>query len=47
MKINKGTKKAEALFAQLRAEGDLVDVYSKEFFDRQPSIKDKKDALFT
>ena len=40
MKITGGTKKAIALLEELQQEGHLVDVYSKSFFDRLPSIKD-------
>ena len=47
MKITGGTKIANALFAKLQQEGDLIDVYSKSFFDRQPSFKDDPCADFT
>lgn len=46
MKISKGSKKAHSLLERLAKEGDLVDVYSKEFFDRQPSFKDDPSAPF-
>lgn len=47
MKISNGTKKAEELLERLKNEGDLVDVYSSEFFSRQPSIKEEPYATFT
>jgi len=47
MKVSKGSIKAQALLEQLAIEGDLVDVYSKKFFDQQPSIKDEPRATFT
>ncbi len=47
MKISKGSEKAQVLLERLAIEGDLVDVYSKVFFDRQPSIKDEPRATFT
>ena len=47
MKITGGTKTAIALFEKLQQEGDLVDVYSKSFFDRQPSFKDDPYAPFS
>jgi hypothetical protein len=46
MKITGGTKKAIALLAKLQQEGHLIDVYSKSFFDRLPSIKDDPQAVF-
>ena len=46
MKITGGTKKAIALLKELQQEGHLVDVYSKSFFDRLPSIKDDPQAVF-
>lgn len=46
MKIIKGTQKAEELLSKLADQGDLVDVYSKSFFDRQPSFKDDQYAAF-
>jgi hypothetical protein len=46
MKISKGSEKAQALLERLDEEGDLVDVYSKVFFDRQPSFKDDPSAPF-
>lgn len=46
MKIVEGTKSAKSLLERLAAEGDLVDVYSNSFFDRQPSAKDDPFALF-
>jgi hypothetical protein len=47
VKIIGGTKTAIALFEKLQQEGDLVDVYSKSFFDRQPSVKDDPNAAFS
>jgi len=46
MKISVGTPEAMAVLALLRDEGDLVDVYSEDFFSRQPSFKEDPDALF-
>lgn len=46
MKISKGTQKAQALLKRLAHEGDLVDVYSSEFYVRQPSIKDDPSTPF-
>jgi hypothetical protein len=46
MKITGGTKKAIVLLAKLQQEGDLVDVYSKSFFNRLPSIKDDPNAEY-
>jgi hypothetical protein len=46
MKIIKGTQKAGELLSKLADQGDLVDVYSKSFFDRQPSFKDDQYAAF-
>lgn len=46
MKIIKGTQKAQELLSKLADQGDLVDVYSKSFFDRQPSFKDDQYAAF-
>ena len=47
MKITGGTNTAIALLEKLQQKGDLVDVYSKSFFDRQPSIKDDPNAAFS
>jgi hypothetical protein len=47
MKITSGTKKAVALLAKLQQDGNLVDVYSKSFFNRQPSAKEDPNATFT
>lgn len=46
MKITKGTKKAEDLLERLRQEGDLVDVYSHSFFERQPTRDEDPEAPF-
>lgn len=46
MKITEGTKQTEELFRSLADDGDLVDVYSKSFYDRQPSYKDDPSADF-
>jgi hypothetical protein len=46
MKITGGIKRAIALLDKLQHEGHLVDVYSKSFFDRLPSIKDDPQAFF-
>jgi len=46
MKISKGSEKAQALIERLATEGDLVDVYSKVFFERQTSAKDDPFAPF-
>ena len=40
--ISPGTPKAMALFETLRSEGLLVDIYSREFFKRQPRWGDPK-----
>jgi hypothetical protein len=47
MKITGGTRKAIALLDKLQQQGDLVDVYSKSFFERQPSIKDSVSDEYT
>jgi hypothetical protein len=47
MKITGGTKTAIALLEKLQQEGDLVDVYSKSFFDRQPSANDSASVEYT
>lgn len=47
MKINSGAKSAQALLDRLNAEGDLVDVYSSQFFARQPSYQEDPYAPFT
>jgi hypothetical protein len=47
MKIMGGTKTATALFEKLQQEDYLIDVYSKSFFDRQPSAKNDPHADFT
>lgn len=47
MKVKKATKKVQDLLDELARAGDLVDVYSKSFFDRQPSVKTDPYALFS
>lgn len=47
MKISKVNDVAQTLLERLAAEGDLVDVYSNSFFDRQPSAKDDPFAPFS
>jgi len=47
MKITAGTPDAMALLSVLRKEGALVDVYSAEFFSRQPAYEDDPKAPFT
>lgn len=44
MKITGGTKKAISLLEKLQQQGDLIDVYSKSFFDRLPSAQDKQKS---
>jgi hypothetical protein len=46
MKITGGTKKAIALLEELQQAGYLIDVYSKSFFDRQPTAKDVPNAEY-
>jgi hypothetical protein len=47
MKITKGTPQAMEILAQLKKSGDLVDVYSEEFFNRQPTYDEDPLAPFT
>jgi hypothetical protein len=47
MKITGGTQTAIALLEKLQQDDYLIDVYSKSFFDRQPSAKDDPHADFT
>ena len=47
MKITKGTPKAMEILDQLKKSGDLVDVYSEEFFNRQPTYDEDPLAPFT
>jgi len=47
MKITKGTNEAEKLLERLRVDGELVDVYSQSFFQRQPSIDEDPYAPFS
>jgi hypothetical protein len=46
LKITKGTPQAMELLDLLKKEGNLTDVYSQEFFDRQPTYDESPDALF-
>jgi hypothetical protein len=46
MKITKGTPQAMSLLTELKESGDLVDVYSEDFFDRQPTYEDDPSAPF-
>ncbi len=46
MKITKGTPKAMAFLDLLKQEGCLVDVYSEDFFDRQPAYSENPYAPF-
>lgn len=46
MKITKGTPQAIELFKLLKKEGNLVDIYSPEFFDRQPDVEESPNAPF-
>lgn len=46
MRITKGTPQAMALLELLKKEGDLVDAYSEEFFDRQPAYIENPHAPF-
>ena len=47
MKISNGTPKATALLEKLKNSGDSVDVYSDEFFNRQPTFQEAQgDAPF-
>jgi hypothetical protein len=46
MKITGGTIKTIALLRELEQAGYLIDVYSKSFFERQPSIKDVPNAEY-
>ena len=47
MNITKGTPQAMSLLAELKETDDLVDVYSNEFFDRQPTYDEDPSAPFT
>jgi len=47
MKIINGTPQAMSLLAKLKESGDLVDVYSDNFFDRQPTYDEDPLAPFT
>ncbi len=47
MKITKGTPQAMSFLTELKESGDLVDVYSEDFFDRQPTYEDDPSAPFS
>jgi len=47
MKISNGTPLAMALIDELKRSGDLVDVYSEDFFERQPTYEEEPSAPFT
>jgi hypothetical protein len=47
MKVASGTKEVTQLLDQLRAGGNLIDVYSKEFFERLPSYAEDPDSIVT
>lgn len=47
MKISNGTSEAMNLFSELKTSGDLVDVYSEDFFKRQPTYEKDPSAPFT
>jgi hypothetical protein len=46
MKVTKATKKVQDLLDEFANAGYLLDVYSKSFFDRQPSYKENPYADF-
>lgn len=46
MKITKGTPQAMEFLDLLKKEGNLVDVYSQEFFDRQPTYDEDPSTPF-
>jgi hypothetical protein len=46
MRISKGLAKAEKILSEMATHGCLVDVYSKGFFERQPSAKEDSQAPF-
>jgi hypothetical protein len=46
MKVTKASKKAQDLLNELARSGNMVDVYSRSFFDRQPNVKDEPNAPF-
>jgi len=46
MKVTKATEKVQDLLDEFANAGDFLDVYSKSFFDRQPSIKKNPYADF-
>jgi hypothetical protein len=47
MKITNGTPQAMKLLEELKKSGDLVDVYSADFFNRQPTYDEDPLAPFT
>ena len=46
MKITMGTPQAMAFLDLLKKEGNLTDVYSQEFFDRQPTYDEDPEAPY-
>jgi len=46
MKIKNGTPEAMALLDAFKKEGNLVDIYSSEFFSRQPTYDEDPEAPF-
>lgn len=46
MKVTTAKKKVQDLLDEFANAGELLDVYSKSFFDRQPSVKDNPYADF-
>ena len=46
MRITKGTPQAMAFLDLLKKEGNLTDVYSQEFFDRQPTYDEDPEAPY-
>jgi hypothetical protein len=46
MKILEGTPQAKTLLDLFKKEGNLTDVYSKEFFDRQPTYEEDPEAPY-
>lgn len=46
MKITKGTPQAMSLFAELKKSRDLIDIYSKDFFDQRPTKDEDPSAPF-
>jgi hypothetical protein len=46
LKITKGTPQAMEWLELFKKEGNLTDVYSKEFFDRQPTYDEEPEAPY-